>query len=119
MYYKLKKKWKKEYLLWLIVLGWSILFWEGHRIIPGAKYLSEIIPIWIVILNSVLFVVSFTLLINKKDFLLKGTIITLVGYLFSMIFLSIGYKRFPLITVFTLFCVILVNWVLKEWKANE
>jgi len=36
-----------------------------------------------------------------------------------MIFLGIGYKRFPLITVITLFGVILVNWVLKEWKANE
>lgn len=123
MYKKLRKKnkktWKKEYILWLIIIGWFVLILEGFRFLPGSKYLSEVLPIWIVILNLVLFAVIHTLFVNKKNFSLKGSIIILVGYSFSMIFLRIGYIRFPSITLIIVFGVILVNWVLKEWKANE
>lgn len=115
---KKKLKSKKEYILWLIILGWFVLILEGYRFLPGSKYFSEVIPVWIVILNLVLFAVIHTLLVNKKNFSLKGSIITLIGYFFSMIFLRIGYIRFSSISLIIVFGVILVNLVLKDWKTK-
>jgi hypothetical protein len=48
---RLNKAWKKEYLLWGVIRVWTSLVWEGHRAIPGAKWLSAVIPAWAVILN--------------------------------------------------------------------
>ena len=115
---KKKFKWEKEYILGLIILGWFVLILEGFRFLPGAKYLSEVIPIWVVILNLVFFAVIHTLFVNKKKFSSKGNIITLIGYSFCVIFLRIGYIRFPTISLIIVFAVILVNFVLKEWKTE-
>ena len=121
-YTKLKKRlktmWKKEYLLWGIVIIWSLLFWEGHRILPGTKWLSEVIPAWIVIVNLAILFISITLLINKRHFPLIGIVITLVGFLFSCIFLRIGYQRYPLVSLIGAGMVILVNLGLKIWSAK-
>lgn len=115
---RLKKTWRKEYILWGIVVMWSLLFWEGHRILPGAKWLGAVIPAWIVILNLVFLFVFTTLLINKPNFSPIGVIITLIGVLLSWILLSIGYKRFPLVSLIGACVVILVNLGLKIWSAK-
>ena len=95
----LKKTWKKEYILWLIVAMWSLIFWEGHRILPGAKWLSEVIPPWIVILNLMFLFTFTTMLINKRHFSKIGAFVTLTLVLVTWVFFSIGYKRLPLLSI--------------------
>lgn len=122
-YARLKKKlkliWKKEYILWAIVIIWTSLFWEGHRFLPGAKWLSAVIPVWIVILNLAFLFIFTTLLINKTSFPPIGVIATLIGVLLSWILLRVGYKRFPVISLVTVCLVIFVNLALKIWRDKE
>jgi hypothetical protein len=105
--------WKKEYILWGIVLFWTILVWEGHRIIPGAEWLSEIIPAWIVIINLTILFILTTLLVYKRGFSQMGFVETLIGFSISLILFRIGYKRFPSISIIGACAVILVNLALK------
>ena len=115
----LKKMWRKEYILWGIVIMWSILFWEGYRILPWAKRLSEAIPIWAVILNLAFLIVFTTLLINKREFSKIGVIVTLVGCLLSWIIVNIGYKRFPLLSIIVVGAVILFNLGFVKFGGKE
>ena len=113
-----KKIWKKECVLWGVVIIWSLLFWEGHRFVPGSKWLSAVIPVWVIILNLVFLFIFTTLLINKTRFSPTGVIVTLIGVLLSWFLLSVGYKRFPLVSLTGAGMVILVNLGLIIWGAK-
>ena len=115
----MKKVWRKEWILWVIVFMWSLLFWEGHRILPGAKWLSEVIPVWIVILNLAIFFISMTVLMNERNLSPIGGITTLICVLFSNIFLSIGFQRFPLVSGIGVGVVLLVIFGLKIIRGIE
>lgn len=104
---------------WVIAIVWSTLFWEGHRFLPGAKWLSEVIPAWIVILNLAFLFMFTTLLISKKEFSLIGMIVTLIGFLFSWILLGIGSKRFFLISAIVVGGVLLFNLGLIIWEKRR
>jgi Na+/citrate or Na+/malate symporter len=116
---KLKNAWREKYVPWIIAIVWSTLFWEGHRFLPGAKWLSEVIPVWIVILNLAFLFISTTLLISKKDFSLIGMIVTLVVFLVSWILASIGYHRFPIVSSVVGGGVILFNLGLRMWRKKR
>lgn len=112
---KFKQRWRKEYILWGIVVIWTLLSWEGRYFLPGAKWLSDVIPLWLVILNLVFFLIFTTLLVNKKNLSPIISIVTLIGVLLSWILLSIGFKRFPFVSLIGGCAVILFNLGLKKW----
>ena len=108
-----KKIWKKEYILWSIVLLWTILVWEGHRILPGAKRLSEIIPLEVVFLNLIILFFITALMGNKRIPSLRGFVVTVIGFSTSLILFSIGSMRFPSISFIGAGVIILINSGLK------
>ena len=117
---RLKKMcWKKEHILWVIILLWVLLVWEGHRFLPGAKWLSEVIPVWIVILNLVLLFITVTLLANKRNPSLAGGAITIIGFSISLIFYRIGGNRFPFTSAIGVAVIILFNLSLKKWRRGQ
>lgn len=108
---------KKEFVLWGIVIIWTTLFWEGHRIIPGAKWLSEVIPLWIVIINLAVFFISIIVLITDRYLSPIGIIIIiLIVLLFTSIFFSIGYERFPVISIIGAGFVLLLSVSVRIWR---
>lgn len=98
-----------------IVLIWFILTVEGHRIIPGAKYLINVIPLWAVIINSLILVIFTIILYIEENLTLPGFIITSIMVSISMIFLRIGYDRFHLISWIAIASVALVLLIFR-WK---
>jgi CHASE2 domain-containing sensor protein len=115
----LKKAWRKDYIPWVIAIVWSTLYWEGHRFLPGAKWLSEVIPEWIVIINLVFLFIFTTLVTHKREFSLPALIVTLIGFLFSWILASIGYRRFPLVTAVAGSSAVLFNLGLIIWEKRR
>ena len=115
-------KLQKKYILWIFIFiaafVWSTLYWEGNRIIPGAKWLSEVMPLWLVILGAVIGLVTSIFLIHAKDLFTKDIIISATGILFSLIVLRISYQRFPIISYITVLAVILVNWSLMKIRLK-
>lgn len=113
---KIKNIWKKDFVLWGIVIVWTTLFWGGHRILPGAKWLSEVISGWIVILNLAIFFIFITMLMNERYLSPILIILTLIGLLITSIFLSIGYQQFPLVTIIGAGVVLLFIFCFKIWQ---
>lgn len=114
-YPKMKKI--KEYILLGIGLLWLVVFWEGHRFLPGAKQFSETIPLWVVILNLIILLITFTLLRNKKEFSLIGWVVTIVGCTISSVIWSITCRDFPFISFVGAGAILLLSQLLK--KKNQ
>jgi hypothetical protein len=114
-----RKIWKKEYILWGIVLFWTILVWEGHRIIPGAEWLSEIIPVWAVIINLIILFILTAFLVHKRSFSQVGFVETLIGFSISLILFRIGCNQFLFISILGACAVILVNLALKIRESKD
>ncbi|HXF48330.1 MAG TPA: hypothetical protein VNL73_02745 [Verrucomicrobiae bacterium] len=116
-------KWKREYILWGILwcLGamYIILFREGYRFLPGAKWLSEVIPLWLVILNLVVLFIFTTLLVNKTNPSPIIAIAILIGILLSGIVLGSSFKRFPYVSGIGGLAVILFGFGLKRWGSKK
>jgi hypothetical protein len=120
-YPKLKKIFNKTkgYLDYAIGFLWATLFWEGHRILPGAKSLSEIIPLWAVILNLlILFVISIYLR-KARDFSLVRRVGIIIAFTISAIIWSIGYKHFSTISLVGGGAIFLINWGLKKEDSKK
>ena len=115
---RFRKSWGVEFIIWSIAVIWLLLFREGHRFLPGAKRLGEIIPPWLVILNLVFLFISTTLLMHKTNFNPISAIVTLIGFLLSSIVWNIGYERFPLVTLIGAGVIILFNLGLKKWGSK-
>lgn len=115
---KFLKIFEDRYVLFIIATIWIVLFYKGHKIIPGAKWLSEVIPEWLVNLNLVFLCIfsalvgfGFTLLVKiplPRIVVLLGTIVTVMGFLFSSILANIGYNRFPSRTLIVNFIAIVL-----------
>jgi hypothetical protein len=110
---QIKKIFRKEYILWFLVVMWSIMFWEGHRIFYWATSFRNLIPTWFIILNYLVLIISTTTFVNKKQFSKTGVILTLVCVLVSWIIFSVGYKHLPLSSFIVGGATIVVNLVLK------
>jgi hypothetical protein len=116
-YPKMKKI--KEYILLGIGLLWLVLFWEGHRFLPGAKQFSETIPLWAVILNLIILLITFTLIRNKKEFSLVGWVVTIVGCTISSIIWSITCRDFPFISFVGAGAILLISQFLKKEDSKK
>lgn len=119
---QIKKIFKKEYIIWIFVLIWSLIFWEGHRIFPWAFSFRKQIPTWILILNFVILFVSTTTLVNKRQFSKAGVTLVLICVLLSWTLFSIGYKYLPLLSFIVGSVVIVTNLILRIFikkKNNE
>ena len=126
---KFKEKWGGLWS-WVIAIIWAALYWEGHRFLPGARWLSEVIPLWAAILNLACLFISFTLLVvGSMFFSSKGAlspyssfvilIVLLIVILFSMVLVHIGYERFPLITTIVAGGTLLLNLGLIMWGKRR
>lgn len=116
-YPKIKKI--RQYILLGIGLLWLVLFWEGHRILPGAKQFSETIPLWAIILNLIILLITFTLLRNKKEFPLAGWVATIVGCTISSIIWSITCRHFPIISFVGAGAILLISQLLKKEDSKK
>jgi cytochrome bd-type quinol oxidase subunit 2 len=105
-------------LVGLLLLGSIVLLRIGQHILSQSKLLTEIIPLWLVLLSAVIGCVSITFLIQKKNLLTRDIIIGSIGIVFSLYGLSIGYRRFPSVFIFTLFAVIFVNLGLIKMRLR-
>lgn len=114
-----KTKKIKDYILLGIGLVWVVLFWEGHRIVPGAKQFSETIPLWAVIVNLIILLVTFTLLRNKKEFPLTGWIVTIVGCTVSSIIWSITCRHFPFVSFVGAGAILLISQLLRKEGSKK
>jgi cytochrome bd-type quinol oxidase subunit 2 len=109
----------KEYVLLDIGLLWLVLFWEGDRFLPGAKQFSETIPLWAVILNLIILLITFTLIRNKKEFSLVDWVVTIVGCTISSIIWSITCRHFPFISFAGAGAILLISQFLKKEGSKK
>ena len=116
---KIIEEWRNEYVLWIFGLSWLLLFRKGYRFLPGAEWLSDIIPLWSVILNLVFLFIFTALLFNKPSLSLVGATITLILVALSWTLVGIGFKRFPHVSVLGGLSVILFNWGWKKWRSKR
>jgi len=111
--------WGLEIIVWGIAVIWVVLFREGFRFLPGAKWLSDVIPLWLVILNLVVLLILTTLLVIKTTPSPIVITVTLIGVLLSWILFSIGFKRFPYVSSIGFGVVILFSLGLKRWRSKR
>jgi hypothetical protein len=109
-----KMKNMKEYVLLGIGLLWLVLFSEGHRFLPGAKQFSETIPLWAIILNLIILLITFTLIRNKIEFSLVGWVVTIVGCTISSVIWSITCRHFPVISFVGAGAILLISQFLRK-----
>lgn len=118
---RLRKRSKASILTFayaLLLLGSLVVLRIGVHILSRAKWLTEIIPLWLVILSAVIGVTSVTFLIQKKKLITKDIIAGSTGIVISLYGLSIGYQRFPSVFILTLFAVIFINWGLIKIRLQ-
>src|SRR3989304_6705203 len=92
---------------------WTVFMYQGHRIIPGAKWFISVIPLWVVILNLVLLFISTAFFVIRTKLLPIGGRATLLCGMITWIFLSLFLQRFTLISSIGLAIIVLSNWGLK------
>jgi len=109
----------REYIFLGIVFIWTLLMYEGHRLIPGAKWLIAAVPLWVVILNLVLLFISTALFVIRTNVLPIGGRATLLVGMITWIFWSLFLRRFSLISTIGLGIIILFNWGLKRWRSKK
>jgi cytochrome bd-type quinol oxidase subunit 2 len=121
---KNKKRWK-DYLvrgiIGLIAIFWLLLIKEGDRLssLPSVKRLIETTPMWIIILNLVLWVSSAVLLTVEKILSGKGKALTFIIFTFSFVFFSITAVRLPSILVPILGVTLWIGWIVGKSIDNK
>jgi multidrug transporter EmrE-like cation transporter len=120
---KNKKRWKKYIVVFiagLIAIAWVSLIKEGYRL-PIARRLSEVIPTWIMILNLVILIISFSLLtlpypkkISEIWKLLNFIVFTLSGIFFSM-----SAKHLPFVVVTGATVIMLISLIVGRSIDNK
>jgi len=109
----------REYIFLGVIFVWTVLMYEGHRLIPGAKWLIAAVPLWVVILNLVLLFVSTALFVSRTNLLPIGGRATLLCIMITWIFWSLFLRRFSLISTIGLGIIVLANWGLKRWMVKK
>ena len=99
----------KTFVYALLLLGSIVLLRLGLYIVSRSKWLTEVIPLWLVILSALIGFVSVTLLIQKKILSRRDIIIGCTGIVFSLYGLSIGYRQYSSIFFITLFAILCIN----------
>ena len=84
-----------------------------------AKSLSEIIPLWAVILNLLILFVISILLRKARDFSLVRRVGIIIVFTISVIIWSIGYKHFSTISFVGGGAILLINWGLKKEDSKK
>ncbi|MCI0406634.1 MAG: hypothetical protein L0Z48_09280 [candidate division Zixibacteria bacterium] len=115
---ELKKFGIREYVFLGIIAVWTLLFYEG-RLIPGAKWLIEVVPLWVVVLNLILLFIFTTLFVNRTKLLPIGGRATLLCNIITWLFWSLFLGRFTLISAIGGGITILFNWGVKIWRTKK
>ena len=115
----LKNLGKREYIFLGFIIIWTLLFYEGHRLIPGAKWLIAAVPIWVVVINLVLLFISTTLFVNKTNLLPIGGRATLLCNIITWLLWSLFLERFTLISFIGASITVLFNWGFKRWRSKK
>ena len=116
---RLKILGSREYIFLGIILVWSLLYYEAHHLIPGAKWFIAAVPLWIVILNLVLLFISTALFVNRTDVLPIGGRATILVGMITWIFWSLFLERFTLISFIGVGIIVLFIWGLKRWSSKK
>ncbi len=116
---KSKKIWQNGLVLVAVVIIWYLLLRGGYHLLPGAKKLSEVMPMWIIILNLVLLLFLIVLLIDERNWHPRKLLVIFIGLPLSSILTRIGYERFPLITIIGTVMIALVVFILKGCIDNK
>ena len=119
---KLKKIASKDRIIIvasILLLTLLVLLRVGYHIVIQSKRLSEITPLWLVLIGAVIGFCSITLLIHKKNLLIKDYIMGVTGGVFSFYIISIGYRRFPSVFLITLFATIFINMTLIKIRMKK
>jgi hypothetical protein len=119
---RIKTDWK-GFLIFLgmggITVAWYVLYYEGHRFLPGAKWLSNVIPLWLVILNMVFWLFISLLIIKNQTPSITFMIVASIGFLLAGILWGIGFDRFTLVSSIGMGILLLVIWRFKKRRSKK
>lgn len=115
---KIKKGWKDclfAIMLGLLGIAWVTLIKESHRL-PVARRIREIVPVWIIILNIVICLISAILLIFEGSPYEMGAFIV---FTLSFIFFSLTGERLPSFVIPMVGMIMLIILIVKKSIENN